>query len=641
LTLLGLIVGIGMLVDNAVVVIENIARHQELGRDRRTAARLGSREVSTAVIAATLTSVIVFLPMIFNKPSEMNLYLKELGITVSLTLLASLFISQTLIPLATSWFIHSKPRPKQRWMLAIESRYQALLRLNLDHRWLAPIFYTAVALSIVYPFNHVDKNFDTNESELFVQVNYQFSEEASLEKKEAVVTEVEQRLESHRDELLTRSVYSFWSDRWAMTRFYLDEGQANEDNIAAVRERLRALLPELPGLKLEVQENRQFWRADRGKRVAFQVVGEDSEVLAALAEAAKSRLEAIPGLFEPFSSNQEGNQELHVMLDDDLASRYGITPAQAADVIGLTFRGRRLRRFRTSDSEREMRLTLDERQVESRSQLSNLPLWTRDGDKVALASVADVEERRGAERIQRDERMTSVWVGAQYRDGTREDYMPAVQQALASMDFPFGYSWSFGRWERRRAEQSRELLVNMMLALLLIFAVMAGLFESVRQAIALMIAVPLALTGGGWTLLWTGTDFDQPAFVGMLLLIGVVVNNGIVMIEHINMYRRDGMDRRQAMERGARERLRPIIMTAVTTLIGLVPIVVQRPSLGGVYYYSMALFMMGGLAVSTFLTPVLLPTIVTLIEDVPGAVRRAAGWTVRLVRGRRTPAPAQ
>ncbi|NIM19876.1 MAG: MMPL family transporter [Candidatus Latescibacteria bacterium] len=632
LTLLGLIVGIGMLVDNAVVVMENIFRHQELGYDQKSAARLGAREVSTAVTAATLTSVIVFLPLIYNKPSEMNIYLKELGITVCLTLLASLFISQTLIPLATSWFIKSKPRPRGRLITALETRYERLLRFNLNHRWLTPIIGILVLSSAVYPFMKVDKNFDTSESELFVQLRYDISEEMSLEKKEELVNEVERHLEPYRDALKARSIYSFWSDRWTLTRVYLREGDATQENIARVRSLLRQLLPEIAGVKLEVQENRQHWRHDRGKRIAFQIVGEDSEVLSVLAKEARQRLEAIPGLMDTFSGSEEGRQELHVELDRELATRYGISPIQPAEVVGLTFRGRRLQRFRTPDGEREMRLTLDEKEHETVSQLQNLPLWTTEGEKVPLASIADFREVPGEERIQRDNRLTSTWVGASYESGTREQYMPLVAAALNGMDFPYGYSWTFGRWQQWRREKSVEFLINLLLALLLVFAVMAGLFESVRQAIALMIALPFALSGAIWTLYFTGTDFDQPAAVGLLLLIGIVVNNGIVMIEHINSYRRKGMPRFEAMIKGGRERLRPILMTALTTLLSLVPIVIQKPSLGSVYYYSMALVIIGGLFISTFLTSVLLPTNASLVEDsVPFLIRsaKAVGRTLR------------
>jgi HAE1 family hydrophobic/amphiphilic exporter-1 len=349
--------------------------------------------------------------------------------------------------------------------------------------------------------------------------------------------------------------------------------------------------------------------------VAFQLVGEDTEVLMHLAETAILKIETIPGLIDVETRHAEAQQELHIEPDRDLANRYDITPDQVAQVVGLTYRGRRLQRFRTPEGEREMRLTLDEQEVESLDQLQNLVMHTSTGQKVPLAAVADMNQKPGREHIQRDNRLTSVWVTARYQDGTREQYIPLVKQALGDMEFPYGYRWTFGQWEAHQKEQSREFLTNLLLALMLVFAVMAGLFESVRQALALMVSLPFALAGAIWTLYATGTSFDQPAAIGVLLLIGIVVNNGIVMLEHINQYRRAGMDRTEAMLLGGRERLRPILMTAVTTLIGLVPIVVQKPSLGGVYYYSMALVIMGGLFVSAFLTTVLLPTTASLAED--------------------------
>jgi HAE1 family hydrophobic/amphiphilic exporter-1 len=633
LTLLGLIVGIGMLVDNAVVVMENIYRHQQRGLSRRDAALVGSREVSLAVIAATLTSVIVFLPMIFNKPSEMNIYLRELAITVCLTLLASLFISQTLIPLATSNFIRSRSRARAPLMLWLENRYEGLLAFFLRHRWLTPVIGLAVIASTWFPFSHIDKNFDANETELFVQLRYEFSEPLSLERMERAVTMVEDELVPHKDELNAEHIYSFWSDRFSLTRLYMKKGFANDTDMAATRARLRELLPELPGIKLEVQDQAGHgWRRGGGRRIAFQLVGEDTGVLAELAAEAKLRIEEIPGLEDVWTSTQTGGMELFVDLDRELAARYGVPLNQPAEVVSLTFRGRRMPRFRTPSGEREMRLTLDERENESLSQLHTLPVWTADGDKIPLASMAEFRIEPGPDRIQRENRRTSVWVGARYGDGTMEDYLPLVKTAMDSMDLPFGYSWTMSEWAERQREQSREFLVNLLLALGMIFAVMASLFESVRQAVGLMVALPFALAGAFWALWASGTDFDQPAAIGLLLLIGVVVNNGIVMIEHINLYRRGGMERTAAMLQGGRERLRPILMTAITTLVGLVPIVVQRPALGGVYYYSMAIVIMGGLVVSTFLTTLLLPTTAALSEDGFAAMGRGFKWLWRALQ---------
>jgi len=621
LSLLGLIVGVGMLVDNAVVVMENIARHQRLGKERMVSALVGSREVASAVSAATLTSVIVFLPLVFNKPNEMNLYLKELGITVCLTLLASLFISQTLIPLATSRFIAPRSKDKGRLMERIENGYVRVLRFTLRRRWIAPAVGVAMILSAVYPFVRIDKNFDASRSEAFVQVRYEFSEELSLDRTKQVVERVESELVPFKEELRARSIYSFWSPRWTLTRVYMKEGESNEKAMAAARRKLREILPTIPGVRLEVQEQGPGWRHGGGKRIGFQIVGEDTSVLARLAADAKREIAAIPGLSDVWSSSESGGLELYVHLDREAASRYGVPLSQPADVISLTFRGRRLQRFRTPEGEREMRLTLDEREKESVSQLRNLPLWTADGEKIPLASLAGFHVAPGPERISRDNRVTSVWVGARYDKGTIEDYIPRVTAALEGLEFPYGYSFTFRDWEERRREQSREFLVNLILALFLIFAVMAGVFESVLQAISLMVALPFALGGAIWILYLTKTDFDQPAAVGLLLLIGIVVNNGIVMIEHINHYRRQGTGRYDAMIAGGRERLRPILMTAITTLVGLVPIVVQRPALAGVYYYSMALVIMGGLAVSTFLTSVLLPTTAVLSEDLYTGLR--------------------
>ncbi len=615
ITLLGLIVGVGMLVDNAVVVIENIFRHTENGEDRRTAALLGARQVSTAVIAATMTSVIVFLPLIFSKPNEMNLILQELAITISFTLLASLFVSQTLIPLATASLIKSKPQPRGRLMKWLESRYDQVLHFNLRHKWLTPIIGVSILASGYYPFSRVDKNFDAESRDLFAQIKIDFSEPLSLPLREQVVNQVEKALEPHREALLTRSIYSYWSNDFVITRVYLKEGEASQENLDEVNAKLRQILPEIPGVKLEVGNDRAFWRADRGKRVAFQLVGDDSATLARLASEAKDRIAKVPGLIEPFSQAESGSRELHVELDSTLLAHYQVPPGQPGRLIDLTFRGRRLPRYRTGDGEREMMMLLGEQDNDSIEQLRDLKLRGADDQSIPLAAVADFKEVPGPSRIQRDSRLTSVWVGARYEDGTKDDYIPLVKEAMEGMEFPYGYRWTFGRWQQRRAEKSQEFLENLILALLLIFALMAGLFESTLQALALMVALPFALSGAMWSLWITGTDFDQPAAVGLLLLIGIVVNNGIVMVEHINMYRRQGMPRAEAMLRGGRERLRPILMTALTTLIGLLPMVLQKPSLGGIYYYSIALVIMGGLSISTFLTTVLLPTTICLVED--------------------------
>ncbi|MCB1050603.1 MAG: efflux RND transporter permease subunit [Acidobacteria bacterium] len=616
ITLLGLIVGIGMLVDNAVVVIENIDRYQKKGLRQIIAAHLGAREVSVAVIAATFTSVIVFLPLIFSKPTEINIILKELAITVSITLLASLLISQTLIPLAAVWFIKAdRVRKPGRIMSWLENRYQTLLRYSLGHRWLAPTVGLLVIGSAYFPFSKIEKNFETNPSEMFVGLRYIFSENLSLSQKETYVNQVEAALIPYLADYQVDSYYSFWSDRFTTTRLYMKPGFTHEEHMNTVRADLRQRLPVIAGMSLEVQDNIPFWDRTRGKRVGAQLIGPDTEVLANIARSAKLKLEEVPGLFDINTDAEGSTVELHTEIDRDRARAYGVPLNRASDVVELTYRGRRLPRFKGPDGEVEMRLTLDEQEEESLDQLRNLPVGSGSNFALPLEQVAEFHTQKAPDQIRRNNKATGVWVGAKFNDGKKEEIQALVQTKLSDIDLPYGYRWDFSSGRRQQQESESETLINALLALGLIFAVMAGLFESIRQAAALMVSLPFAISGALWALYLTGTDLDQPAIVGMFLLLGIVVNNGIVMIEHINFYRRKDVKRADAMVRGGKERLRPVLMTALTTLFGLVPMVVQKPALAGVYYYSMAYVLMGGLLVSTVLTVLLLPVTICFVED--------------------------
>jgi HAE1 family hydrophobic/amphiphilic exporter-1 len=573
----------------------------------------------------------VFLPIIFAKPSQMNVYLKELGLTVSYTLLASLFISQTLIPLAMGRFISAKKKNPSAGVLdRVGARYERVLDFVLHHKWIAPVIGLAVVGSGVWPFLKIDKNFDVNNTEMFIGISYNISEPLSLERKQELVTKVENLLEPQREKLHVRSLYSFWSNDWVMTRLYMQDGYANEEAMNRVRRDLREIVPRFAGVRLEVQDNIPFWMRDRGKRVAFQLTGEDTEVLSDLAIEARKKLETIDGLFDFYTTAEGGKLEVQTRLDRDRARNYGVSPDQPADVVELTFRGRRLPKFKGPDGEVDMKLTLDERKTGSLDQLHNLSLVQANGAAIPLASVADFAVVKGPEEIVRDNRVTGVWVGARYDQGVKEEYIEKAKKLLDGIELPYGYAWENSPFQLDRHESQAEFITNLLLALGLIFAVMAGLFESVRQAISLMVSLPFAVAGAAWTLYLCGVDFDQPASVGLFLLLGTVVNNGIVMIEHINMYRRQGMERRLAMLRGGRERLRPILMTTATTLLGLLPIVLQKPSLAGVYYYSMALVIMGGLVVATVLTMILLPTTVCITEDSLGWAGRKLEWIPRL-----------
>ncbi|WP_196137664.1 efflux RND transporter permease subunit [Aliikangiella sp. G2MR2-5] len=633
ISLLGLIVGLGMLVDNAVVIMENIDRFQKKGYDGRVAAILGAKEVSIAVITATLTSIIVFLPMIFSKPTNMNIIFQELGLTICFSLIASLLISQTLIPLASTKLLRKpKIQPRTPIMDRLQSGYSSLLGFTLKHRWITFLIAIKLIAITIYSGSNINFNLEPSSSEMHVGVRYDISEPLSLEAKEELVYQVERALEPFKEKLKVKSIYSWWSEDRAITRLYMTSGYQNEEWMNKVRKELPSLLPEISGVNLKVEDNTPFWMRNRGKRVAMQLVGPDSETLGKIGEEALSRIEKIPGLFDFYSTAEGGRLELQAHLDREKMSTYGVSVNQPASLVEMTFRGRNLPRFKSENGEVEMRLMLGESENVYVSDVKNLSISKNTGENISLDSISEFVTKKGPSRINRQNKISSIWVGARFSEGKRNEHQDKLVSVLNEIQLPEGYRWEMGGGWRGAEESQMEFLLNLALALGLIFAVMASLFESIRQALALMISSLFALAGASFTLFLFEIDFDQPAGIAVLLLLGIVVNNGIVMIEHINLYRRDGWERSKAMIQGGKERLRPIIMTALTTLVGLIPIVVQKPSLGGVYYYSMAYVIIGGLLLSTVLTTVFLPATITLVEDFGSFIARIIGRFFRALR---------
>jgi HAE1 family hydrophobic/amphiphilic exporter-1 len=464
----------------------------------------------------------------------------------------------------------------------------------------------------------------------------QFEEAVSLNVKEDYVNELEAVLEPHKDEFKVQSIYSFWSNNFTTTRLYMVPGFQNDEHMNLIRKRLPEIMPKYAGVNLTVLDNTPFWRRGGGKRVGAQLQGPDTETLGRIGGDALELIKNIPGLFDHSTSAEGGQLELHAEVNRDRMAAYGINNRQPSETVELTFRGRRLPRYKGEEGEVEMRLTLGEQENVQVEELKNLPLLKDSGGSVPMDSFTRFSVNKGPDRIQRNNKIAGIWVGARFEDGDKAEYARQVQEALERLPLPNGYQWDFQSFNTEEQESQREFIINLLLALGLIFAVMASLFESFRQAFALMISLPFALAGAFWTLFVFGVDFDRPASVALLLLLGIVVNNGIVMIEHINLYRRDGWDREKAMIQGGKERLRPIIMTALTTLVGLLPMAIQKPSLGGTYYYSMAYVIMGGLLMSTLLTTLFLPATITLVEDTPGWLKRVIkavfGWLLRPFR---------
>ena len=325
------------------------------------------------------------------------------------------------------------------------------------------------------------------------------------------------------------------------------------------------------------------------------------------------------------TSARNARREIQARLDSDRARKLGLAPQDMADAFAFTLGGPRLPRFNAGEREVEVNLSLTLEDRENLADLRQLVVRSAEGRPVQLGDVASFEVVPRAQTLERENRKIRVVVRASF-DGksfgpTREE----ISETMNALGLPPGMTWSFNDRIQEQSEQGKTMALNFLLALVLVYVLMASLLESVSQPFAILFAVPFSLVGASWFLALTGTPFNLMANMGVLILMGIVVNNGIVLLDRVNQYRRAGLGREEATLRAGRDRLRPILMTALTTVLGLLPLALGKSGVGGwAYYYPLARTVMGGLISSTVLTLVVLPYINHGIENAATWARR--GW---------------
>ena len=638
LTLLGLMLGVGMLVDNAVVVMENIHRLQEEGMQPREAARVGARDVAMAVTASTATTIIVWSWLFTAEKSELTLMMQQTALTICLAVVCSLIVSLTFIPLVAARIPSGGAGQAGFLFRRIVPAYRALLGLTLRHRFLALLSLGGLAATAAIPLGWIDVTGDMNEQEYSVQINYQVHDPSSKEVLEGYVNQVEEWLDGRREELGYDSMYSWYSEgRGVMTRLYLPRDRATKDQLAELRRKLEGELPSIAGVRLQVGDS-EWYRRRRGggdgrRMVGVSLTGEDPEYLQELATSVEEELRQIPQAVEVWGPSLQGQEELRILIDSDKANAMGVTPRAVADAVGFAFRGRRLRRFQSQHGELEMVVGLPDRlERGGRSVLSQLPIpvsrldeqGMESEESVRLATLARLETARMPPRINRTDRETTAWVSVQFdeQEVTTEEATKIVAGHMGAIELPEGYRWSFGDWGRGREERLSTMFNGVVVSLVIVLLLMAALFESLTQPLAILITLPFAFFGALWALWLGGYELDMIAFVGFIILIGVVVNNGIVMVDHVNHLRGMGETRVEALLTGCGNRLRPVLMTAITTIFGLVPLALAGATVAGAYIDSLAVVVIGGLTTSTLFTLLALPVWYTTVEDVGSVLGR-------------------
>jgi HAE1 family hydrophobic/amphiphilic exporter-1 len=624
LSMMGLLLGVGMLVDNAVVVVESIYQYREKWPDNPMRCAIeGTRAVQVAISAGTLSSIIVFLPNIFGKTNMISIYLSQVAITITIALLCSWLVAVSLIPMISARL----PTPPavtaaHGFIPGLTRRYGGLLRWSLEHRGKSIVAIILIVAASMFPASHVKMNMFGEEPGLEMGMYLNWKGAYSLEQMSDEIAKVEKFLDANRKRYHLKQVYVFYAEQgWGGFRLTLNDEKGIDPK--AIQEMMRKEMPKLARAEIGFQGDNNG--GGDTNEVQFYLTGDSNDQLQALAEGLVPLLADRKELRDVRIDSGDENSEVQVTVNRERAKQYGFSASDVAQYIGIALRGAPLREFRRGDTEVPVTVRFAGAEQFRMEDMSNLNLTRPDGTNVPLLSLVDVNIRRGASQVFRQNRQTGLSIKATIADKTtKDDARKAVEAVMGSMKFAPGYSWDWGQNQREDDEASKQMGINMLIALVMILVVMAAIFESLVFPIAILSSIVFSFLGVFWLFWITGTDFSIMAMIGMLVLMGVVVNNGIVMVEHINALRRSGMSRTDALVAGSKERLRPILMTMACTILGMLPLCLAGAEIGGdgPPYYPMARAVAGGLAFSTVVSLLFLPTIYTLLDDANLNLRR-------------------
>ncbi len=646
MTMGGLVLGIGMLVDNAVVVIENIYRHIESGADRRTAAKRGAGEVGMAITASTLTTAVVFLPILFSQGLAGRLA-KGLALTVAAALFSSLFVALTIVPMLARVFFSSRLDARElaggARFRRFQARYERLLGWCLRHRGrtLGGVGALLVLTLGLVPFIGAEFMPPTDDPILMAKISFPIG--TAMEETVQAVDRVTAVVRQFPDVELVGSMVGV--DENDPTQGLSETNPAGvheavlfvrlrdkEDRQVPTNEALQALMrerfPRVEGMNVEfVPIGGAMGQSTHP--IEVEVYGPDLDELNTLAQRVADRMRQVPGIVDVQSSLQVAKPERHVVVDRDRAAAFGLTTGQVAMAVKTATLGTVATRFREKGDEIDVRVRLAEADRATPEALLNILVPTPLGRSVRLGQVAHLEDGLGPVRIDRENQSRRVTVRANLEGVDLAGAMAAVQAAVEPLRaaLPPGYDIAYGGQYQDMREAFGQLLGALVLAVLLVYMVMAAQFESFAHPFTIMFTMPLAIIGVLLAFFLTRTTLSVPSFLGVIMLAGIVVNNGIVMVDTINQLRAGGREILDAVATGAATRLRPVLITSLTTIFAMVPMAVSRQQ-GSETMGPLALTIIGGLSAATVFTLVVVPVVYILVDRL--AARGVALWS-RLV----------
>lgn len=660
ISMAGLALAVGLLVDNSIVVLESIFRFREQGMAGAEAANKGAGEVAMAITASTLTTLAVFLPILFV-PGLAGQMFREMVITVCFSLAVSLVVALTLIPLLSSRFIKvgetkkSKSRPGKlaqtiaRWMQRLQDSYARRLQWSLKHR--KTIIFSALGLFIIsiLLMTTLGGEFLPEGDDSFISIAIDRTPGISLDEMQKTIREVNNIIEEEVPE--AEVTYSTFGQGEGIFAFFSSQSAAEGDitirlkNITdrnrsedEIKDSLRDRFAKIPDADITFTDRGAEAFMGSGSDIVVKVIGHDLKIAEALANELDAKISKISGVASTETSVKKSRPELRINLDRQRIADLGLSTAQVGQTVSTSILGSVVTRYRDSGDEYDVRVQLNKDSRRNKEDIENILIMTPLGRQVPLRAIAGIDYEKSPQEITREdqERFVSINVDIAKSSDLRR-ITGEVNKIMKNTPIPNDFRLEIGGSAEDMQKSFMYLAIAMLVAILLTYMVMASQFESFVDPFIILFTVPLSFIGVAFGLFLTGTSISVMAMVGIVMLVGIVVNNGIVLVDYINQVRSRGKELFEAIIEAGRIRMRPVLMTAATTILAMLPLALGLGE-SGEAWAPMARSVMGGLTVATILTLIIVPVIYAGLE-IASAKRKAKRRAKKEAKQRRRLAP--
>jgi len=629
MTLMGLSLSIGLLVDDAIVVIENIIRHLRMGKTPLQAAREATGEISLAVLATTLTIVAVFIPMA-AMPGMMGTFFKEFGLTVAFAVMVSLFVSFTLVPLMASRYVSAEEnREPKTWLgrfLAWFNRqfdslavfYNKMLGLALSHRVKTVLLAGAIFMSSLALVPLMGMNFLPPEDTGMINIIAELDSGLSLSAAGRKAGKIEEIIEKYPDVTSVYSTIQRDSINFHINLTDKKERKRSSDEIAAD---MRAGIRQIPGLELTVTGSRSM-NQGYGKRYSLHVQGNDFNQLVEYSRKAKQILAEIPGTVDTGISYKAGQPEARIVVDREAAADLGVPPASVAGALNTMFSGTTVGQYEDGGDRIDVTVRVKDKWSADLDSLDGIYLASRTtGALVPIEQLTIKEYTTGSSKLERYDKSRDVQVQTNFiglsSSELHKEFMKKLNEELPP---PEGIVINMGGDEQETRDTMADLIRVMVLGVLFIFLILAAQFESWIDPLAIMFSLPLAVIGAMMSLFVSGFGLSVVGLIGVIFLMGLVTKNAILIIDFIKKRRAEGLGRTEAILQASLVRMRPIMMTTLAMILGMLPSALDSGS-GAEMRQPLAVAIIGGLISSTLLTLIVVPVVYTLLDDLKAKLK--------------------